>query len=99
MYKEIDTYDLIDIMNKKRINLVDIRDSYKFSLGTIKNAKNVPVNFLLTNPDDYLNFDEEYYIFCNYVSTSRKICEILTKKGYRVINILGGYTIYLEDSK
>ena len=99
MYKEIDTYDLISIMNKKEINLVDIRDSYKFSLGTIKNAKNIPVSFLLTNPDDYLNDDEEYYIFCNVGSTSRKICEILTKKGYKVINIAGGYTSYLEDSK
>lgn len=99
MYREIDTYNLIDIMDERTINLIDIRESYKFAQGTIKTAKNIPVNFLLSSPDDYLNMDDEYYIFCNYGSTSRKVCEILTKKGYKVINVVGGYTNYLEDSK
>lgn len=99
MMEEIDTYQLIDIMKKKPIHLIDIRDNYKFSEGSIASAKNIPSNFLLTNPEEYLDLNKEYYIFCNHGSTSRRVCEILSRRGYHVINISGGYTSYLEDSK
>ena len=99
MYKEIDTYELIDLLHQKSIHLIDIRDNYKFSQGSIANAKNIPTNFLLTNPSEYLNKEEEYYIFCNYGTTSRRVCEILSRLGYHVINIGGGYANYVEDSK
>ncbi len=98
MYENIDTYDLIELLNQKSINLIDIRDSYKFSEGTIKNAKNISTNFLITNPENYLNKGEKYYLFCNYGSTSSKVCKFLSQKGYRVTNIIGGYKSFLEDS-
>lgn len=99
MIREIDTYQLIHLMEEQSICLIDIRDNYKFSEGSISSAKNIPSNFLLTNPDDYLKKEETYYIFCNYGTTSRRVCEILAKRGYDVVNIIGGYTSYLEDSK
>lgn len=99
MNNEIDIYELIDLIKNYSINLIDIRDSYKFSLGSIKSAKNIPADFLLMNPNEYLNKEEKYYIFCNYGITSRKVCEILRKKGYHVINVSGGYMSFLEDSK
>ena len=46
MYQEIDSYELLDIMKSKKINLIDIRDSYIYSLGTITGAKNIPLNYL-----------------------------------------------------
>lgn len=99
MIGEMDTYQLIHLMEKESICLIDIRDNYKFSEGSIPSAKNIPSNFLLANPDDYLEREETYYIFCNYGTTSRRVCEILAKRGYHVVNIVGGYTSYLEDSK
>lgn len=99
MYKEIDTYELIDLLNSKSVNLIDIRDNYIYSKGTIKNAKNIPTNSLITNPEIYLNKNEYYYIFCNYGTTSRSLCDYLSRQGFKVINIIGGYHSYLEDSK
>ncbi|MCI8346664.1 MAG: rhodanese-like domain-containing protein [Bacilli bacterium] len=99
MIREIDTYQLIKLIEKEPINLIDIRDNYKFSEGSIFSARSIPSNFLLTNPDDYLEREETYYIFCNYGTTSKRVCEILAKRGYHVVNIIGGYTSYLEDSK
>ena len=55
MYQEIDSYELFDIMKRKDINLIDIRDEYIYSSGTIGNAKNIPQNYLITNPNDYFD--------------------------------------------
>lgn len=97
MYQEIDSYELKDIMKNKSINLVDIRDSYIYSFGTIKNAKNIPYNYLITNPGDYLDSDEEYYIFCNSGNSSYKLCKYLSKLGYSVYNIIDGYEGYKDS--
>lgn len=97
MYQEIDSYELLDITKKKNIELIDIRDSYIYSSGTIGNAKNIPLNYLLINPDDYLDKSRTYYIFCNSGNNSRRLCEILARKGYRVINIVDGYQGYKDS--
>lgn len=97
MYKEIDSYQLKKILNQENVNLIDIRDNYLYSFGTIGNAKNIPVNFLITNPSNYLDKNEVYYIFCNYGSTSTRLCEILSKSGYSVVNIIDGYQGYKDS--
>ena len=76
------------------IKIIDIRDNYKYNLGNIPTSKNVPVNFLLTNPNLYLNMQDRYYIYCEYGITSTTTCEKLRRKGYNVVNIIGGYTEY-----
>jgi len=78
-----------------RINIIDIRDNYQYNLGKIITAKNVPMNFLLMNPDNYINKNEKFYIYCQYGSKSERTCMILRNKGYDVINILGGYNQYV----
>lgn len=96
MYQEIDSYELNELLKTTNINLIDIRDSYEFSFGTIGNAKNIPFNYLMLNPSDYLNLEETYYIFCNSGINSYKLCKYLTKLGYKVFNVIGGYSGY-ED--
>ncbi len=76
------------------VKIIDIRDNYKYNLGNIPTSKNVPANFLLTNPNNYLNDVDTYYIYCEYGSTSSRVCNILKNKGYKVVNILGGYNEY-----
>lgn len=77
-----------------RAKIIDIRDNYQFNLGSIPTSINIPMNFLITNPDSYLTKNNTYYIYCEYGSRSRTVCEILSKKGYNVINILGGFSEY-----
>lgn len=76
------------------INIVDIRDNYQFNLGHIPSAINIPMNFLMTNPENYLNNNEKYYICCEYGNRSKRTCDFLIKKGYTCINIQGGYNDY-----
>ena len=78
------------------MNLIDIRDNYLYNLGHVLNAVNIPMNFLIMNPSNYLKKDEIYYIYCNRGINSKKTCELLTNVGYNVVNINGGYTEYKQ---
>ena len=37
------------------IKIIDIRDNYQYQMENIPTSKNIPTNFLLTNPEVYLN--------------------------------------------
>lgn len=76
------------------IKIIDIRDNYQFNMGSIPTSINIPTNFLLTNPDIYLNKNSTYYLYCEYGTTSKKVCNQLSNKGFNVINILGGFSEY-----
>ncbi len=92
MSKDITITELKVLIPKAKI--IDIRDNYQFNLGSIPTSINIPMNFLLTNPSIYLNKNDTYYIYCEHGSRSKATCNNLTKQGYNVINILGGYSEY-----
>lgn len=87
--KEID----IESINNN-FNIIDIRDNYLYNLEHIPNAINIPMNFLITNPDNYINKEEVYYIYCSRGISSKKVCDYLTKLGYNVVNLSGGFERY-----
>ena len=90
--KEIKIESIIN--NANNLNIIDIRDNYLYNMDSLPNAKNIPMNFLITNPDNYLNKEEEYYIYCNRGINSKKACEVLNNLGYKVINLSGGFKRY-----
>ena len=96
--KEITIEKIINKLNY--LNIIDIRENYLFNISKIPYAKNIPMNLLLFKPNLYLNNKETYYIYCNFGVNSKNVCEELTKKGYDVVNIIGGfnqYKIYLKS--
>lgn len=93
MYKSIKGSDLKGMIGK--VNIIDIRKNFLFNLGSIPSSKNIPYSFLLSDPNKYLNKEEEYYIYCTQGMESIKVCEELSKKGFKVVNVLGGYHDYL----
>jgi rhodanese-related sulfurtransferase len=90
--KDINIEEIINKLDD--LNIIDIRDSYLYNIGKIPNSKNIPMNFLLMNPDNYLRKSEKYYIYCNYGMNSKKVCKELSNKGFDVTNINGGYNSY-----
>lgn len=76
-------------------NIIDIRSKEKYNTSHIPNSKKVDMYELLLNLNKYLSNKEIYYIYCQYGKTSVKICIALSKKGYNVVNIIGGYESWL----
>lgn len=76
-------------------NIIDIRSKEKYNTSHITNSKNVEFNNLFINPSKYLKKSETYYIYCQHGKQSVKLCIMLTKLGYNVVNILGGYEAWL----
>ena len=96
-------YDSIDIKEIDQIHiningqnmLIDIRDKYEYILGSINGSINIPYNYLALMPENYLNFNTTYYIYCDSGIKSRRICLELTQLGYHVVDLIGGYNHYI----
>lgn len=92
MFQSISVTDLKTLNN---INLIDIRSIEKYNNKHIMNAINIPIDQLIIMPDKYLDRNKKYYIYCQKGMQSRKACQILSSKGYNVINITGGYEAWV----
>ncbi len=89
----IDVNKLFNLIG--RVNIIDIRSREKYNTSHIETSINIPFDVLMSNPDKYLEKGKTYYIYCQRGITSQKIMPILNLKGYKVINILGGYESWL----
>lgn len=83
-----------ELMKKTNIKIIDIRENYLYNILRIKNSKNIPYQFLILNPSDYLEKNERYYILCEHGHKSRLVSDILNKEGYTTYNIKGGINNY-----
>ena len=77
------------------IHLIDIRDKESYLEGHIPGAKNIVSSELIYHPNRYLDFDKEYYLYCDVGYISEDVCMRLRMKGYRAISIIVGYKNYL----
>ena len=92
MFESISITDLKQLNNP---NLIDIRSIEKYNNKHIMNAVNIPLEQLLIRPEKYLSKFEKYYIYCQKGIQSRKLCPILIRAGYNVVNVTGGYEAWI----
>ncbi len=90
MYPSIRTHELEELLKYKKINLIDIRDSYQYNRGHIKGSKNIPMYKLMIDEKKYLNKDSKYYLICQTGQKSAILCNFLNALGYQVINVEDG---------
>jgi len=76
-------------------NIIDLRSIEKYNDNHIPNSINIPSEKILLEPNKYLNKNETYYLYCQKGMSSYNICRILTKLGYKTVNINGGYERWL----
>jgi len=81
------------------IELIDIRETYEFERGSMRTAKNIPMGTLLENPQEYMKKETTYYIMCQSGGRSTMACEMLSKQGYCVINVVGGMGSYVGTKR
>jgi rhodanese-related sulfurtransferase len=87
----ISSISVQDLMNCQNINIIDVRSEQNYNNNHIPGAINIPYEKLIVNPGQYLNINAKYFIYCQKGFTSVKVCKILARLGYKVVNIIGGY--------
>ncbi|MFA6309373.1 MAG: CoA-disulfide reductase [Clostridia bacterium] len=86
-------YDVENINPAKDI-LIDVRTKMEYSLGTIKNAVNIPIDEIRDRLDE-IPKDKNIYVFCQVGLRGYVVCRILMQKGFKnVRNLSGGYKTY-----
>ncbi|AOR23082.1 rhodanese-like domain-containing protein [Clostridium taeniosporum] len=88
----IDVSEIDDLLDK--IELIDIREPFEYKMGNIRTSKNIPMNDLLDNANEYLKKSKEYYLICRSGSRTASACLELREKGFNVINVYGGMISY-----
>ncbi len=91
----ISVTELQQILATKKVQLIDVRTSFEFTQGHIKNA--MFINFLeegfIQQVEEKLNKKEPVYIYCRTGNRSAYAAKDLYKKGFnKVYNVLGGIT-------
>ena len=86
-------YKSYNILTQSNNGTIRTKESY--NNNHIPNAKDISQNELLINPEKYLNKNMEYYIYCQHGYSSKKMCQILNSRGYKTINIIGGYEAWI----
>lgn len=95
----IPNININELLNMKNINIIDIRSKEKYNDNHIPESINISQEKILTEPEKYLNKDKRYYLYCQKGMSSFNICKILTKLGYKVTNINGGYESYIMNKR
>lgn len=92
----ISNINIDELLNKKgKINIIDIRNIEKYNNNHINDAINIPIEKLLIEPEKYLDKETRYYLYCQKGMSSYNACNILSKLGFKVTNINGGYESYI----
>lgn len=84
----IDVNELDELLGK--ITLIDIREPYEYKAGHLPTSKNIPMNLILSDPEEYLDDSKEYHIICHSGSRSSRTCSLLKERGFNVVNVSGG---------
>lgn len=88
------TIEISEVLKYKNINIIDIRDKNLFATGHIEGAINIPMAELIRDPEKYLKNGVTYYLYCEFGYKSKRICNVLSRLGYDVIDIKDGYYGY-----
>lgn len=70
--------------------IIDIRDKREYNEYHYPGSINIPRIQLLSNPEFYLNKNEQYSLICDKGITSKSVSNILNSLGYNTISITGG---------
>ena len=78
-----------------RILILDIRSEEDFQRGSIRGAKNIPIE-VFPDKKEELPTDRPIYLLCHTGDHSREMTEELEQEGYDAWNVKGGYRAYLR---
>lgn len=94
--KHIYAEDILRSKNIKANQIIDIREPLELKAMSLDGTLHIPMLTLLNHPEKFLSKDMRYYILCRSGHRSYDVTEILSKKGYDLVNIVGGILVIDE---
>lgn len=89
--KKISQKEAKEIMDSRKVTLVDVRTPGEFSQGYIKGAILLPLDRLAIDASKKLSDkDAEIFVYCLSGNRSRSAASILTRAGYTNVTNIGG---------
>jgi len=84
--------NLLQQKDVKEINIIDIREPFELKICKVPGTLHIPMRTLLLEQNKLLDKDKTYYILCHTGQRSYYVCDELTKRGFKVVNVIGGIT-------
>ena len=92
--KAISTAELKNQLNRKDVQLIDVRTPGEFKARNIRQFQNIPLN-VLPSKLSQLKKDQEVIVICQSGMRSSNACRILKKNGFtNVTNVRGGMSAW-----
>jgi len=82
--------NLLELKDIQNINIIDIREPFEWKICKLPGTLNIPMRTLLLEQNRLLDKQKTYYILCHTGQRSYYVSDELTKRGFKVINIIGG---------
>lgn len=86
----VTTWDKVLQMDHENYLLVDVRTKFEYNNGHIEGAINIPLDNLREHLDE-LDKDKLIVVYCQVGLRGYLADRILSQRGYRVLNVTGGY--------
>lgn len=93
--ENIAAYSIDEFMSKNndRIIILDVRSEREYLEGHIRNAINIPFDRVLKEEIN-INNDKIVLVYCSRGGRSMRVAKLLSYKGFRVVNVIGGLKEY-----
>ena len=92
---QIENINMREIKNYDNTNylIIDLRNEVEYKKFHIKNAVNIPYESIL-NREMEIPKSKTLVLYCEHGGVSIIAAKVLLKRGYKVINTIGGITAY-----
>ncbi|MEE9406650.1 MAG: rhodanese-like domain-containing protein [Polaribacter sp.] len=96
----ITTSELKVLLSKEKVQLLDVRTQKEIKEGFIETAffANFYDENFYTQATVKLDKTKPVYLYCRSGNRSGKAGVILQEKGYKVVNVLGGYNQWKQEN-
>lgn len=93
MFQSISSDEFYQKEKSQQLTILDVREVDEFQNQHIPSAQNIPLSELDTRFNE-LDSDTTYYVICHLGGRSANACLFLNEKGFDVINVMGGMSVW-----
>lgn len=97
-YESLSVEDFEKVISESNVQLVDVRTPDEYSSGHIKGSINIDAmdSSFETSVDELLCVERPVAIYCRSGRRSKSAAEVLSGKGYDVVELNLGYNAWVE---